>query len=701
LQGYNPVIVYRFSVGENTILIVWNFNPYAIALVCTGILSLTLCVQLFLRWSNRECVLLGFAMLFISEWCFFVGFESAVADQGIKILFAKFSYFGVYNCLPFVFLFVLYYFGFGSRITPAKIIILWIIPFIIILLAATNEFHHLIWSAMITPTDSAYSTLVYLRGPIYPIGVAYNYVICISMSILLFIKYRQSRFSVYRSQALLIFISTLPPWLANFLYILRIPELKNLDFTPFGFFFTGLLLFLGLNKFRMLAIAPVARDILFDSLSDGIIVLDASYQLMDLNKNGRKYLKYSDENWMGISLDEGVMEIPGLILRLNTENPFHFESNFGSSNKIEIDGRPISDEKRRFTGWLITIRDITTRKKAQKAEIERRQFAEALRDVSLVINSTLNLNEVLERILSSVFEFLPCTMANIALVENGVTHVEIYHGYLSQEEIDWVKAATFKVDDVTNLKMMAETGKPMFISDTREVDYFTNPSVLSYMGAPIIVRHEIIGYLNLDSDRPDVFNSEEECERLQAFADLAGIAIDNARMYQSMKESAVIDSLTGINNRRNLLQMAEKEFERSNRYNTPISIIMLDIDNFKLINDTCGHLAGDMVITKVGIALSEFIRRIDIAGRYGGDEFCIVLPETSLKEAKSAAQRLLDEFHKIDIPSIGFQNYLQASLGVASKDENTETLEDVLARADKAMYQAKKRGRNRVESAKL
>jgi diguanylate cyclase (GGDEF)-like protein/PAS domain S-box-containing protein len=437
---------------------------------------------------------------------------------------------------------------------------------------------------------------------------------------------------------------------------------------------------------------------LFDSMADGILVVDGNRNLVDINITGRKYLSYPNENWMGISLDEGALVIPELTTRLNTKNKFLFESKYRSSQTIEIDGQPISDVNNRFTGWILTIRDITSRKQVQKTEIERRQFAEALRDVSLAINSTLNLHEVLERILSSVFEFLPCNMANIALIDNGTAHVENFHGYISQGEIEWVKAATFYVKDVQNLRMMAETGKPMFIADTRLVDYFTNPNVLSYMGAPIKVKQEVIGFLNLDSDQANTFTSLEECDRLQAFADLAGIAIDNARMYQKMTESAIIDSLTGINNRRSLLNVAEKEFERSNRHNSTISIIMLDIDNFKLINDTCGHQAGDAVLANVGKALSAFIRKIDTAGRYGGDEFCIILPETNLSEARAAANRLLDAFHKIKVPSISHQEYLQASLGVACKDEYVSTLEDLLARSDLAMYQAKKRGRNRVES---
>jgi len=679
-------------------LIVWNFNPYAFALLCTGVLSLILTVQLFLRWRNRECLLLGFAMLSIAEWSFFVGFESAVQIEGIKILFAQFSYFGVVNCLPFVLLFVSFYFDTKFQLTHQKMLLLWVIPAIVLLLIMTNDLHHLIWTGYVTPPDAVYQTLVYLRGPLYWIEVIYNYAILLIMTVLLWIKFRRARFSIYRNQALIIFLATLPPTFCNLLYMLRIPAIRYLDLTPFGFFFTGLLLFLGLNKFKLLEIAPIARDILFDSLPDGILIIDNAKKLVDINKSGRKFLRYPDQNWMGVPITEGVVDVPGMAEKLDTRKSFLYETTHDDPQTIEVDGRVIQDTGEAFTGWTITIRDVAFRKEIEKIEIERRQFAEALRDVSLAINSSLNLTEVLEQILSSVFELFPCNMANIALIEDGVAHVEVFHGYINLEEQEWVRTATFKVEDVYNLKLMRDNGKPMFIADTRSVDYFTNPNVFSYMGAPIKVKNKVIGFLNLDSDKVNSFQSDEECDRLKAFADLAGIAIDNARLYQKMAESAIIDSLTGINNRRNLLHIAGKEFERSCRYNTPISIIMLDIDNFKLINDTSGHQAGDVVLSNVGKTLSTFIRKIDTAGRYGGDEFCVVLPETNLEDARAAAIRLLDEFHKVKVPSVNNIDQLQASLGVACKGENTTTLEDLLAKADQALYQAKNHGRNRVET---
>jgi diguanylate cyclase (GGDEF)-like protein len=685
------------SRGE-IFLIVWNFNPYATALLGTGGLSFVLSVLLFLRWKNRESLLLGFAILSIAAWSFFCGLESAISVEELKVLFAKFSYFGVVSGLPLVFLFVIQYFDSKIQISSFKTLLLWVVPTIVLVLILTNDYHHLIWSGFITPPDSAYKTLVYLRGPLYWLEVIYNYTILLVMIVLLWIKYWRSRFSTYRYQALLIFLATLPPIFCNILYIFRFPAIKYLDLTPFGFFYTGLLLFIGLSKFKLLEITPIAREILFESLPDGILIIDDSKRLVDINKTGRSYLSFPEDNWMGVSIIEGVVNIPELPAKLNSRGSFLYETSGNSLQTIEIDGRKIQNSGETFAGWMITIRDISFRKELERTEIERRQFAEALRDVSLAINSSLNLTEVLEQILSSVFELLPCNMANIALIENGVAHVEVFHGYISPEEQEWVRSATFKVEDVSNLKLMRDSGKPMFIADTRVVDYFTNPNVFSYMGAPIKVKNKVIGFLNLDSDKVNSFQSEEECDRLKAFADLAGIAIDNARLYQKMAESAIIDSLTGINNRRNLLHIAEKEFERSRRYNTPISIIMLDIDNFKLINDTNGHQAGDVVLSIVGKTLSTFIRKIDTAGRYGGDEFCIVLPETNLADARAAAVRLLDEFHKVIVPKVNNIDQLQASLGVACNAENPTSLEDLLAKADQALYLAKNRGRNRVET---
>jgi diguanylate cyclase (GGDEF)-like protein len=679
-------------------LIVWNFNPYAISLICTGVFSFILAIQLLLRWINRECLLLGFAMLCVSEWSFFVGFESAVQVEELKILFAQFSYFGVINCLPLVLLFCLYYFQSKIQLSPVQVILLWVIPIIVLVLAATNQYHHLLWAGFTTPSDAAYNTLVYLRGPLYWLEVSYNYTIVLVMTVLLWIKFQRSRFTVYRTQALIILLSVLPPVFCNILYILRIPVIKYLDLTPFGFFYTGLLLFIGINKFRLLEIAPVAREFLFDSLPDGIFVIDSSKKLVDINKAGRKFLSHPDDNWMGVPIDEGVVNVPGLAEVLVEKRSFLFDALCNDEQTVEVDGRVILNAGNKFTGWMITLRNISFRKELERAEINRRQFAEALRDVSLAINSSLNLTEVLERILSCVFDLFPCNMANIALIEDGVARVEVFHGYISPEEQEWVRTAKFDVDNVYNLKLMRDTGKPMFIADTRKVEYFTNPNVFSYMGAPIKVKNKVIGFLNLDSDKVNSFQSDEECDRLKAFADLAGIAIDNARLYQKMAENAIIDSLTSINNRRNLLQIAEKEFERSRRYNTPISIIMLDLDNFKLINDTHGHLAGDIVLADVGKTLSTFIRKIDTAGRYGGDEFCIILPETGMEDARAAASRLLDEFHRVKVPRVNKTDHLQASMGVACKSENTSTLEDLLSKADQALYKAKELGRDRVET---
>jgi diguanylate cyclase (GGDEF)-like protein len=675
----------------------WIFNPHSIVLILGGITSLTISINLIINWVDRKGLFLGLALLMVAEWSFFVGFESAVTSIDLKIIFAKLSYFGVYSSLPLFFIFVIYYFGLDSILNRRNMITLWLIPTLIIILAITNEFHSLIWAGYVTPPDSAYNALVFLRGPLYWLGVGFNYLIILVITGLLFSKYQKSRFSIYRNQSLIVFLSILPPWIASFLYLLRIPVFKNLDITPIGFCLTGLFIYIGLNRFRLLEIAPIAREVLFDRISDGIFVIDLNNLLVDINANGMRYLKSPHEEWMGLPLSMCLIEIPGLMENIKSGADFEIEPYINSYTVVEIEGRQISLKNSSLpVGWLLTIRDISAKKKIQKREMERRQFAEALRDVSMAVNSTLKLDEVLERILNNIFKFLPCKMANISFIENGMTRVVYFHGYVGQEQIDWVKSASFLVNDVYNLKLMAETGEPMFIKDTRKVDYWFNPRVLSYMGAPIKVKKEVIGFISLDSDQPNAFYSLEESERLKAFADLAAIAIENARLYAKMEESAVIDDLTRVNNRRNLLLLAEKEFQRSVRYEKPFSIMMVDVDNFKRINDEFGHLAGDAVLVDVGKALNAFIRNVDIAGRYGGDEFCIILPETGLEEAVITANRLLEEFNKINTPDIDGGDTLQASIGVACKDTNVYSLEVLLARADEALYLAKKRGRDQV-----
>lgn len=154
------------------------------------------------------------------------------------------------------------------------------------------------------------------------------------------------------------------------------------------------------------------------------------------------------------------------------------------------------------------------------------------------------------------------------------------------------------------------------------------------------------------------------------------------------------DSLTYLANRRQIVNHLQKEVHRAERYNTSLSISMMDIDHFKKINDTYGHAVGDQVLFQLANMLHEGIRDSDMVGRYGGEEFLIVLPNTKLKKAAELAARLCTSVREAEI-DVGNKIHLTVSIGVAEYRHSTENWQKFLNRADKALYAAKNAGRDR------
>lgn len=178
------------------------------------------------------------------------------------------------------------------------------------------------------------------------------------------------------------------------------------------------------------------------------------------------------------------------------------------------------------------------------------------------------------------------------------------------------------------------------------------------------------------------------------FADLTAQKL----VEEQLREAATTDSLTGTLTRRRLFELAASEWGRADRYGRPICVALLDLDHFKSVNDRFGHLVGDEALRLTGAALRSTLRREDWAGRYGGEEFAIILPETRLDAARDAVERLRASVEAIALDHEGVHVPLTISAGVAMMRAG-ESFEDVLARADEALYGAKADGRNRVVAA--
>lgn len=225
--------------------------------------------------------------------------------------------------------------------------------------------------------------------------------------------------------------------------------------------------------------------------------------------------------------------------------------------------------------------------------------------------------------------------------------------------------------------------------------FSTNYNSNSCIIAPLLCQGRVEGVLNLaDKMNADCF-SFEDVAIIELFRQLLGASIGNIKLFEKMQRQAQTDGLTGLTNHRTFYEILEKELRRSQRYGGLISMIMVDVDGLKKINDTLGHRAGDLAIKSISRKITDCIRNVDTAARYGGDEFAVILPNTSLADAVVVAERMVQTVADTQISWDGEPIKLSISAGVGQYDGNFDP-EDVTKHSDEALYTAKQSGRNRV-----
>ncbi len=191
--------------------------------------------------------------------------------------------------------------------------------------------------------------------------------------------------------------------------------------------------------------------------------------------------------------------------------------------------------------------------------------------------------------------------------------------------------------------------------------------------------------------------SENRRRLISTMANQVALALKNATEHKKVQELAITDELTGLYNRRAFQRALDRELRRSKRYKKPLSLIMLDIDDFKEINDKFGHQVGDGVLRSLAVNLQRAIREIDFLARYGGDEFAVILPETKAKEAAVLAERLKKTVKNYPIVAGGSRCKITLSMGVADISESTDSEDELISRADRVLYMSKGNGGDSVE----
>ncbi|MFW6366640.1 MAG: GGDEF domain-containing protein, partial [Spirochaetota bacterium] len=222
----------------------------------------------------------------------------------------------------------------------------------------------------------------------------------------------------------------------------------------------------------------------------------------------------------------------------------------------------------------------------------------------------------------------------------------------------------------------------------------TEVPIRSWIGVPLHLNEKTVGVLTFGHERKGLFRGRD-LTLLQALADHVAIALENARLHEKIYRLAMVDPLMGIGSRHNFNHQGHLLFAQAKRYRRELSLLIIDVDHFKKINDTYGHDTGDIVLKKIAAACSGVLRDSDMIARYGGEEIVVLLPETGLTQGILVAERIRESITMMDVDLIEWT--VTASIGIyAGIPDPDGTLDQYLQNADEALYQAKECGRNCV-----
>lgn len=333
-----------------------------------------------------------------------------------------------------------------------------------------------------------------------------------------------------------------------------------------------------------------------------------------------------------------------------------------------------------------------------KAEVERRATElQLLFELSRTIASTLDLEEVLHRVTSEVPRKLGVHKFSVMLL-NAAGQLEVQTAHPAGVGSEGM---TFDLGEGV-CGHVARHRARYYAPDLANESLFlvkAGKEHGSLLSVPMVRGEELLGVLNFERAALDAFPASDQ-DFFVAVADQIALAVQNARLHETTVELSVTDPLTQVPNRRYLYQQLEAELARATRYATPLSMVMIDIDHFKLLNDTAGHSAGDDVLRKVAQLMKHSLRKVDTLARYGGEEFIVLLPQLGREEAAEVAEKLRRAIAESGMEQGRTQplGKVTISVGVATMPNDATNDVKLIDSADAALYASKRGGRNKVTS---
>ncbi|WP_276360594.1 histidine kinase N-terminal 7TM domain-containing protein [Daejeonella sp. H1SJ63] len=401
-----------------------TFNPniYSIILILCGLITFYMCYWIFRRY---EIVVrwFGFMMLGIAIWALSYGFELSSSTLDEMLFWINIEYLGISFIPAFWLLFISRYTGRDKWLSTTNFILLMKVPVITLLLVWTNNLHHLHYKSVSVDRSGDFPLLSIQTGPWYVVHTVYFYLLLAWGVYLLIDKFRRSD-PVFKKQHLSVMIAAFIPWIANIAYLMGFRPMGHVDSTPFAFIITALAISVGLVKFKLMDIIPVARDKVIDAMNQGLIVADSMGRIIDLNRESRKIFSLRGESMIGRNIDsifEGQSELLEFIQK---KKPGRIKIEIQKNGKpvfLEVNLSPLFEDTLIYSGLILLVRDIT-----DQVYIENK-----IRTQSEQLQAT---NKLKDRLFSIISHDLRGPLINlndiIKLLNEGAISDEEFHAFI-------------------------------------------------------------------------------------------------------------------------------------------------------------------------------------------------------------------------------------------------------------------------------
>jgi len=385
-------------------------------------------------------------------------------------------------------------------------------------------------------------------------------------------------------------------------------------------------------------------------------------------------------------------------LKGHTGSPYEFRAIRKDLEVVWVSERVVSIENGGGRVALGTLMDISDRKRAEAESQDYTRRIETLLSIGSTVGETLRLADLLDSVLERVFSVMRISAGGVFLVdqEAGGLVLAAHRGFSEgfAEKVSRMRIGRGFAGRT------ALSGKPVVLGSC-STDARFDPAVLKCEGlqslcsVPVMARDRIMGVMSVGTHDSRDF-TDRDVRLLSSIANQVGMAIENAQLYEKTVEIAFTDDLTGLYNRRYLMEQMQRELARTQRNGVSLSLVMLDMDGLKGINDRFGHDHGSAFLRDLGTIIRHNTRVSDVPARLGGDEFAILVPDTDSEEARDMGERLRSEASRLRREIDGWEVGFSVSVGIASYPGHAPDIDQLIKRADEALYDAKRAGKNQV-----